>query len=238
MAEEETKKKNASELERWHRPLKDVDTVARAYLFRAAVILVPVGLFFSLVIGSLLARRGMPFPLGLLFGLGGISLLYGFIYFVFIGGTASFLGKIYFSAAPPLEKPQSWRGQALAVHGSHAEAQKAYEEEAARYPNDPGPCLRAAALCLEEMDDPENAIAWYLRARKAEGLPRETDEYICVRIADICESIGDDSRARVELRRLLERHPDSQYAAAARGRLAILKARQVEEHETGDSSQS
>lgn len=231
MTETEPKEKYASELERWRRPLKDVDTVARAQFFRAAVILVPVGLFFSLVIGSLLARRGMPFPLGLLIGLGGISLVYGFIYFVFIGGTASFLGKIYFSSAPPLEAPQSWRGQALAVRGSHADALEAFEAEAALYPNDPGPCLRAAALCLEELDDPEKAIAWYLRARKAEGLPRETDEYLCVRIADIAESIGDDSRARVELRRLLERHPDSQYAAAARGRLAILKARQAEEHE-------
>jgi tetratricopeptide (TPR) repeat protein len=235
--DKEPKEKYPSELEKWRRPLKDVDTVARAYFFRAAVILVPVGLFFSLVIGSLLARRGMPFWLGLLFGLGGISLLYGFIYFVVIGGTASFLGKIYFSSAPPLEAPQSWRGQALAVHGSHAEALEAFEEEADRYPRDPGPCLRAAALCLEEMDDPELAIAWYLRARKAEGLPRETDEYICVRIADICESIGDDSRARVELRRLLERHPGSDYAAAARGRLAILKARQMEEEQGGDSSQ-
>jgi tetratricopeptide (TPR) repeat protein len=235
--EKEPKKKYASEFERWRRPLRDVDTVARAHLFRAAVILVPVGLFFSLVIGSLLARRGMPFPLGLLFGLGGVSLVYGFIYFVVIGGTASFLGKIYFSSAPPLEKPQSWRGEALAVHGSHAEALKAFEEEAALYPHDPGPCLRAAALCLEEINDPEKAVAWYLRARKTEGLPREADEYICVRIADICESIGDDSRARMELRRLLERHPNSDYAAAARGRLAILKTRQREEHESEDSSQ-
>jgi outer membrane protein assembly factor BamD (BamD/ComL family) len=41
----------------------------------------------------------------------------------------------------------------------------------------------------------------------------------------------------VELRRLLERHPGSQYVAAARSRLAILKARQAEEHEAGESSQ-
>jgi tetratricopeptide (TPR) repeat protein len=237
MAEAEPKEKYASELEQWRRPMKDVDTVARAYLFRAAVILVPVGLLFSGLIGSLLARRGMPFLLGLLIGLGGTILVYGFIYFAFIGGTASFLGKIYFSDAPALEGPQSWRGQALAAHGSHAEALKAFEAEADLYPNDPGPCLRAAALCLNELDDPEQAIAWYLRARKAEGLPRETDEYLCVRIADICESIGDDSRAMVELRRLLERHPGSQYSAAARGRLATLKARQVEEQAAGDSFQ-
>jgi len=233
MVEEETEKKYPSELTRWHRPLKDVDTVARAHLFKAAVYLVPVGLFFSLVIGSLLARRGMPFWLGLLIGLGGISLVYGFIYFVVIGGTASFLGKLYFSSDPPVEAPQSWRGEALAVRGSHADALEAFEAEAALYPNDPGPCLRAAALCLKELGDPEGAIAWYVRARKAEGLPRETDEYLCVRIADISESIGDRSRAMVELRRLLERHPGSQYAAAARSRLAALKARQAEEHEAG-----
>ncbi|MGD2153166.1 MAG: hypothetical protein PVG79_07830 [Gemmatimonadales bacterium] len=233
MVEEETEKKYPSELTRWHRPLKDVDTVARAHLFRAAVYLVPVGLFFSLVIGSLLARRGMPFWLGLLIGLGGIALVYGFIYFVFIGGTASFLGKVYFSSDPPVEGPQSWRGEALAVRGSHADALEAFEAEAALYPNDPGLCLRAAALCLEELNDPEKAIAWYLRARKVQGLPEETDEYLCVRIADICESIGDESRAMVELRRLLERHPGSQYAAAARGRLAALKVRQAEEHEAG-----
>jgi tetratricopeptide (TPR) repeat protein len=241
MAGKEPKKKYASELEQWRRPLKDVDAAARAWFLRAALWLAPTGMLFGLLIGAVLADRGMPeskaYLMGLLFGFGGLCLVYGFVYYVVIGGTASVLGKIYFSSAPPIDQPKSWRGQALAVHGSHAEALKAFEEEVARYPHDPGPCLRAAAVCLEEMDDPEKAIAWYLRARQAASITRETDEYTCVRIADICESIGDDSRAMVEMRRLLERHPGSDYAAAARSRLAILKTRQAEEHETGDSSQ-
>lgn len=235
------KKKYASELEQRRRPLKDVDSAARMWFFRAAFWLIPVGLFFGFLIGTVLADRGMPegkaYLMGLLFGFGSLLLVYGFLYFVVIGGTALLLGRVYMSSAPPIEQPKSWRGQALAVHGSHKEAVKAFEEEAARYPHDPRPCLRAAALCLEEMNDPESAIAWYLRARDAAGLTRDTDEYICVRIADICESIGDDSRARVELRRLLEKHPTSDYAAAARSRLATLKARQREEHEAEGSSQ-
>jgi hypothetical protein len=222
--------------------LKDVDATERARLVRAAGCLVPVSLlFFVLVTLSAVQIAGLSpgraVLVGLVLGLLGPSLLFGLIQLYLVGGVTSLLGRIYFSPEPPLPRAESWRGQALAVRGSHDDAMKVFEDESERYPDDPGPCLLAAAVCLDELNDPENAIAWYLRARRAANLTDETDEYICVRLADICESIGEDSRATVELRRLLERHPDSEFAAAARGWLAILKSRQVEEHEAGGSSQ-
>jgi tetratricopeptide (TPR) repeat protein len=236
--EKEPKKKYASKIEQRRRPLKNVDAAARAWFLRAALWLVPTGLMFTILIGAVLADRGMPegkaYLTALAYSFGGLFLVYGFLYFGVIGGTASFLGKIYFSSAAPIKQPKSWRGQALAVHGSHKEALKAFEEEAARYPHDPGPCLRAAAVCLEEMDDPESAIAWYLRARQATGLTRETDQYICVRLADLYETLGSEGSASVELRRLLQKHPGSQYAPGARARLAELKMRRTEQHEADD----
>ncbi|UCC73829.1 MAG: hypothetical protein JSV86_04515 [Gemmatimonadota bacterium] len=228
-------KKYASEIERRRKPLKDVDSFARARALKALVWLVPAGTALGLALSFFFLHRGDD-PLtaaarGFGIGLGAMLLFYGLVYFLVIGGTANLLGRIYFPSSSAPQPPTSWRGQALFSRGSHSEALEAFEEDAARYPDEPGPCLRAAALCLEEMGDPEAAISWYLRARKAGGLAPETDQYISVRLADICESIGEDGRAMVELRRLLERHPDSQYAPGARSRLTALKARQAEADE-------
>lgn len=237
---EKEPRKYASEIEKRRKPLKDVEADSVTRLFSALVWLVPVGFIVSGFVGFLLLNRGWNPLLALLtafgMGLGGALLVYGLLYVGVIGGTASLFGRLYFSSSPAPPKPTSWRGQALAAHGSLGEALKAYEEEAARYLDDPGPCLRAATLCLDELDDPEGAVAWYERARRAADLTPETDQYICMRLADLHETLDAAAPAMVELRRLLERHPDSQYAPGARARLASIKARQAEAHEAEQES--
>jgi tetratricopeptide (TPR) repeat protein len=235
---EEQKEEYASEIEQRRKPLKDVDAAERVFLYKALVWLTPAGFLVSLSLTALLANRGWN-PLaalgaGFAIGLGGMLL----VYFGVIGGTASLFGKVYFisgSTGTPLPRT-SWRAQALAVHGSLDKALAALEEEAARYPDDPGPCLRAAALCLDELDDPEGACRWYERARRAVDLAPETDQYLSVRLAELYESLGAEDRARVELRRLLELHPDSAYAAGARARLATLKIRQIQAFQNEDDA--
>jgi tetratricopeptide (TPR) repeat protein len=225
---DEPKKKYASEIERRRRPLKDVDAGDRAQFYKAAVWLAPASLIFFIgVTGA--ARQiwglgpGASLLVGLILGLGGPWLAYGLFFKYVIGGTASLLGSLYYSNKATPQPPTSWRAQALSVRGSHAEALEALQEEVALYPDDPGPCLKAAALCLQELDEPEAAIAFFERARGLKGITAENDQYITMRLAAVYESLGQSGAAMKELRRLLDRNPDSRYANGARSRLAELK---------------
>lgn len=211
------------------KPLKDVDAAARTQLFKALAWLVPVGLFFFVAVTFAALSDGaglvQALLMGLALGLLAPLLVYGLLFLFVIGGTANFLGRIYGGGSSGTPTPPSyWRAQALSVRGSHREALEALEAEVLDDPGDPVPCLRAAALCIEELDDPEAAVDWYKRARKAERITAEADAYVSIRLVDLHEALGENGRAMVELRRLLERHPDSQYARSARARLRALKA--------------
>ncbi len=227
-------RKYASEIERRKRPLKDVDAVERARFIKAAFWIAPASIvFFMMVMAAASEIWGMSpamaLLVGLVLGLAGPWLAYWFVYRYLIGGTASVIGRLYFSHDSSPRPPTSWRAQALAARGSHAEAVQALEEEAALYPDDPGPCLRAAALCLQELDDPETAVRFFLRAREAADTTPETDAYISIRLASIHEAQGESERERAEMQRLLRLHPDSPHSAAARSRLAALKRPPAEE---------
>ncbi|MEE9132337.1 MAG: hypothetical protein V3U13_02135 [Gemmatimonadota bacterium] len=226
-----------SPLEGRRKLLRDVDSTARARLFSVLVWLVPVSFFFFVAItfASVSAGTGLvpALLLGVLLGIGAPFLFYGLLYYFVIGGTASFLGRLYGGGSSGSPTPPTyWRAQALSARGSHAEALEALEVEVAQDPGDPGPCLRAAALCIKELGDPEAAAGWYKRARSAERITPETDVYVSMRLADLYESAGEEGRVIVELRRLLERHPGSQYAATARSRLAVLRAKRFESRES------
>jgi tetratricopeptide (TPR) repeat protein len=214
--------------------LKDVDAVERARLVKAGVWLAPASLVFFGMLTAAASRIWGFGPLGallvgLFLGLLGPWIAYGLIYKYVIGGTATLLGRLYYSDESTPQAPTSWRAQALSARGSHAEALKALEEEAAEYPDDPGPCMRAAALCLQELDDPESAVRFFLQARRAQATTPETDAYISVRLADVYESLGEAGQAMTEMSRLLKLHPDSQHAPGARARLAALKRAQAGE---------
>ena len=227
MEDKETRK-YASEIERRRKPLKDVDAPAQARLFKAAVWLAPMAIFLSIVGIAWLMSLGLhpllAVPLGFVLGTGVTLGIYGIIYFGWVGGTVALLGRIYHpsgSDAPP--PPTYWKAQALSVRGSHSEALEEYEAAAAADPSEPGPCLRAAALCIEELDDAGAAVDWYRRARVTGGLADETDAYVSVRLADLYEALDRREWAVVELRRLLQLHQDSPHAPGARARLTALK---------------
>jgi hypothetical protein len=227
--------KYASLIEKRRKPLKDIDGIARARFIKAAVWLIPMGVlmflfitFAAVEISGLSLARAM--ILGLLLGLCGPFAVYTSIQLAVVRPAVFFINKLY-GVTGATQLSTSWRGQALAAHGSFEEAMDAFEAEVARYPNDPGPCLRAAAVCIEERDDPEAAVSWFHRARNARGLTPETDAYISVRLADLYETMGEHAPALVELRRLLQMHQNSPYAKTARNRLAELKAAQIAKHQ-------
>jgi tetratricopeptide (TPR) repeat protein len=229
--------KYASELEKRRKPLKDVDSVERARLAKALVYLVPVGLIFFFLVTTAASSivglgPGQSLLAGLVLGLAGPSIVYGLVNLTVVKGTTSMIDRLYGGGGGEGEPrlASTWRSQGLSARGSHSEALEALEDEAALYPDDPGPCMRAAALCIEELDDPEGAVRWYHRARDAKDTTPETDAFISVRLADLYETVGQPAPAMVELRRLLELHQDSPYAKTARNRLAELKAAQAAKH--------
>jgi tetratricopeptide (TPR) repeat protein len=232
--------KPSSDLQPPTKRVKDVDSVERVRFLHAAAWLAPVSLVFFGITTRAASQLwglgpGMSLLIGLSLGLAGPWVAYGLLYKYFIGGTASFLGKLYYSEESTPRAPTGWRAQALSVRGAHSEALQAYEEEAALYPDDPGPCLRAAAFCLQELDDPGLAIRFFLRAREAAGTTPETDAYLSARLAELYEAAGSAEEAASEMRRILEHHPDSQHAAGARARLAALKRIQLGEPNSGQS---
>jgi len=211
------------------KPLKDVDSTGRVHLIKALAWLVPASLFFFVAVTFAAASAGagplQALLIGLALGLLAPLLVYAFLFLFVIGGTANYLGRLYGGGSTGTPTPPSyWRAQALSVRGAHKEALESLEAEALSDLGDPGPCLRAAALCIEELDDPEAAVEWYKRARKTARITAETDAYVSIRLVDLYEARDEAGRAMVELRRLLERHPDSQYAQPARARLKALKA--------------
>jgi tetratricopeptide (TPR) repeat protein len=232
--------KKASEPGRPMRRLKDVDAVERTQFLRAAAWLAPVSLLFFFLMTLAAGQLGGMGPgkallFGLFFGLLGPWIAYGLLYKYVIGGTSSLLSRLHYSGDSTPRAPTSWRAQVLSVRGSHSEALQAFEEEAAEYPDDPGPCLKAAALCLQELDDPESAIRFFLRAREAAGTTAETDAYISLRLADVYEAVDAPDEGALELKRILQRHPDSQHASGARARLAALKRGQIGEPNSGET---
>ena len=235
------RRKKAGELERSTRRLKDVDAAEWAGFFRAAAWLGPVSLLLFIFTTAAASQLGGASPIkalvfGLAVGLLGPWIVYGLLYRYLIGGAASLLGRLYYSSESTLRGTTAWRAETLSARGSHREALEEFEREATEHPDDAGPCLRAAALCLQELDDPESAVRFFLRAREAAGTTAETDAYISWRLADIYEALGTSSEGALELKRLLRLHPDSQHAQGARARLAELRRRQAGESNSGESA--
>ena len=204
------------------RRLKDVDAVERAHTMIAVGRLAPPLLLLSFLVvvvsGSLLA--------GLAMGLGGALFYYIIVLKGAIGGTAWLFGRLFGVGSTGTPLPNTfWRAQALSVRGAHADALADLELEALDDPDDPGPCLRAASVCADELHDPEKAIDWYQRAQRTARIEPETHAYVSTRVIELYRTLGQDGRAVVELGRLLALHPDSKYADGARTHLAELKAR-------------
>lgn len=215
--------------------LKDIDAAERAQLIKAAAWLAAPLLVIPMMVAAYArSAKGLSLFATLLLGvgiaLGGALFFYVIVYKGGIGGTAALLGRLYgggSTTGTPMAKSY-WRAQALSVRGDHAQALDSLELEALDDPGDPRPCLHAAAICTGELNDSKSAIEWYRRAQSAERIDPETHAYVSTRLVELYEALGEDSRAMVELRRLISLHPDSKYADHARRHLAAIKEQQLE----------
>lgn len=191
----------------------------------AAVYGIVLGVLFGLPLGWLLKLRG---PWLFLFGILAGWTMGTFLKRMTTGiaeGMASFFLRMVWPSgdSTPYEKTYSAE-QAMAARGDIEGALKGYRIAMRQNPGDPEPRFRVAEL-LFRGDYPEKAIAFFKEGRELVGDNRSRELYATQRLIDLyLGPLGDDVRALVELRRLVERFPGTKEGAAARNVLMRMKA--------------
>jgi tetratricopeptide (TPR) repeat protein len=123
-------------------------------------------------------------------------------------------------------KEQYSREQALVMRGEVDEALRSFEAIIAENPNAVDPRFKAAELYAKERGEYRRAAELFREVQRIEPRTSGEDIYATNRLVDLYTGpLSDPGRALVELRRLIERHPQSPAATHARTALAALKSR-------------
>lgn len=118
--------------------------------------------------------------------------------------------------------------ETLVVRGHTAAAAEAYRERAQQPGDRVEATVRRAALLAGPLGQPETALV-ELEGLRRSGLSPADDLRVGAALVDLYERcLGDPGRAMVELRRLIDLHPDSRSARRLRRALAELKAEHLE----------
>lgn len=127
-------------------------------------------------------------------------------------------------ASTPSEDQFSFQ-ESLVIRGQVAEALASFESLIAERPLSAAPRLRAAALYVSRGDDPRRAAELCREIQRLPGVAAKDDIAATNRLAELLAGpLGEPGRAMVELRRLIDRHPDTDAALRARLMLAELKS--------------
>jgi hypothetical protein len=184
-----------------------------------------MGILFGAPLGWLLQMRGPWLLLFVGLCMWAMGVFFRRLMTTVVDGTANlFLRMVWPSGdSTPYEKTYSAE-QAKAARGDIDGALKGYRVAMRQNPGDPEPRFRVAEL-LFRGDYPDKAIAFFKEGRDLAGDNRGRELYATQRLIDLyLGPLGDDVRALVELRRLVERFPGTKEAAAARNVLLRMKA--------------
>lgn len=130
-------------------------------------------------------------------------------------------------ASTPYEEQFS-REQSLVMQGRVAEALALFEQRIAADPGAVEARIQAAELYATHGANPARAAELFREVQRVSGLPSGQDMYVGNRLADLYVGpLGTPARALVELRRLLDRYPDSRMTPQLRQAITTLKARHV-----------
>ncbi|HEU5042039.1 MAG TPA: hypothetical protein VFT84_14515 [Gemmatimonadales bacterium] len=118
--------------------------------------------------------------------------------------------------------------ETMAVRGRIAEAAEAYRERA-RSPRDRVEAtVRRAALLAGPLAQPETAVVELEGLQRSELTPRE-DLRVGLALVDLYDRrLAEPGKAMVELRRLIDRHPEDRGIRRLRGWLAAMKSEHFE----------
>ena len=132
-------------------------------------------------------------------------------------------------ASTPYEDQFSYQ-DALAARGDVAGALESFEAVIAERPGVAAPRLKAAELYARQGGNPQRAAALFREVRDLPGVPRGDALFASSRLVDLYDGpLDDPGRALVELRRIIEVHPNTDLAAGARVALARIKAQRLAE---------
>jgi hypothetical protein len=189
-----------------------------------AVMFVPVALFYG--------PSGWPVLITVpLFYLVGLALITGVSLLLTHPGSA--VAEFYLAptgASTPYEEQFS-QEQALVMQERVDEALASYEARIAAEPLTIPARIRAADLYARLGKNPQRAAELFREVQRMPGLTSGDDHYVGNRLADLYVGpLDTPARALVELRRLLDRYPDSRVAPQLRQAIASLKARHVPDH--------
>ena len=130
-------------------------------------------------------------------------------------------------ASTPYEEQFS-QEDALVMQQRVPEALTLFEQRIAADPLAIRARIKAAELYAGLGNDPLRAAELFRQVQRIPGVTAGDDQYAGNRLADLYTGpLGTPARALVELRRLLDRYPDSRVAPQLRQAIASLKARHV-----------
>lgn len=189
-----------------------------------------LGLIAGIVLGGglLLTVVGLGIVGKLLMLAGGALLVLGVVLFVVMRGLAmpaanallTFLG-FQSGSSTPLAKGYS-HIEALTAQGRYREAAAAYRREIASDSKDVEARIQLAQLLLKHLDDPAGAATCYREVRDLVPDEARTIGY-SLRLVDLYRTrLAAPGRALVELRRLIDRFPESPQVVGARRELQEL----------------
>lgn len=128
-------------------------------------------------------------------------------------------------SSTPYREQYSYQ-QALVMQRKVDEALTSFESLIAERPEDADIRIRAAELCAREKQDFVRAAEFFRAAQRVRSITPGEDVLVTNRLVDLYTGpLNTPGRALVELRRLIDRHPDSPAAINARVALATLKSR-------------
>lgn len=116
--------------------------------------------------------------------------------------------------------------QALVMQGRQDDALESFEAVIAEKPDSVDARIKAAERYARDKGNSARAAELFREVQRIPAVSAGEYIYATNRLVDLFTGpLQEPGRALVELRRLIERHPDSAAAAHARGALADLKAR-------------
>jgi hypothetical protein len=127
----------------------------------------------------------------------------------------------------PYEEQFSYQ-EAMIARGDLAGALESFEAIIQERPDAVSPRLRAAEHYATRQLNPARAAELFREARNIAGVTTRDAIYATSRLIDLYDGpLDDPGRALVEMRRVIEQHPDSAVARHAREALPALKARMI-----------
>ena len=118
--------------------------------------------------------------------------------------------------------------EAMEARGEYEKAAQAYKDVITTQPDDIVACEKLGQLAMRQLKDYETAVWAYRQAEQRMAEPRRKLGYALIIAGLYRDSLRDNGKAIVELRKVLQLYPGAPNAAQLRAELEELKAKHFE----------